>query len=155
MSSSNDAGELLTDVRRLAERFPLPHPIWHRFVAEMHVVIRDLFVALDVIAVLPRAQAELVRQVEGEAHRPLADAGGPSVAAARGRLRGLPVPEGEHPYLDEILVTLEAAEAVLAALAVADGEATFARRLQEACSPSTSGALSSTRSSGTPCNHKA
>ena len=67
MSSSNDAGELLAEVRRLAERFPLPHPIWHRFGAEMHAVIRDLFVALDVIAVLPRAQAELVRQVEGEA----------------------------------------------------------------------------------------
>ena len=129
MSSHDDAGELLAEVRRLAERFPLPHPIWHRFVPEMHEVIRDLFLALDAIAVLPRAQTELVRQIQHEADRLLDSAGGPAVAAARARLRDLPTPQGEHPYLDEILVTLEAAEAVLAALTVPGGEETFARRV--------------------------
>ena len=131
MSSSDETGELLAELRRLAERFPLPHPIWHRFVPEMHDVIRDLFVALDVIAVLPGARAELLRRVEGVARQPPDESGSPVIAAARARLRALPVPQGEHPYLDEILVTLEAAEAVLAALATADGEAAFARRLQE------------------------
>jgi hypothetical protein len=129
MSAHADAEELLGELRRLAERFPLPHPIWHRFVAEMHDVIRDLFVGLDAIAAVPRAQAELIRQVEGDA-RPL-DAGGPAIAAARARLRELATPQGEHPYLDEILVTLEAADAVLAALAIAGGEEAFAERLQE------------------------
>lgn len=122
--------ELVDEIRRLAERFPLPHPIWHRFVPEMHDVVRDLFVALDAIAELPDVQAELARRVDDESDRPPDDAGGPAVRAARERLRDLPVPQGEHPYLDEIRVTLDAADTVLSALAVADGEAEFGRRLQ-------------------------
>jgi len=121
----------LTEVRRLAERFPLPHPRWHGFVPEMHEVVRDLFVGLDAIATLPRLRAQLLRFVEDEAPAPAPDAGRPALAAARARLRDLPVPQGEHPYLDEIVVTLEAAELVLGALAAADGEAAFARLLQE------------------------
>ena len=123
--------ELVDEIRRLAERFPLPHPIWHRFVAEMHDVIRDLFVALDAITMLPLARVELARRVENDVGPVTDDAGGPAVRAARERLRNLPVPQGEHPYLDEIRVTLEAADALLSALAVADGESEFARRLQE------------------------
>jgi hypothetical protein len=122
--------ELVDEIRRLAERFPLPHPIWHRFVPEMHDVVRDLFVALDAIAELPDVQAELARRVADESDRPPDDAGGPALRAARARLRDLPVPQGEHPYLDEICVTLDAADTLLSALAVADGEAEFERRLQ-------------------------
>lgn len=132
MSSRAEADELLTELRRLAERFPLPHPIWHRFVPEMHEVVRDLFVALDVIETIPQAQAELVRQVESELQRPPDHSGTPTLEAARARLRCLPIPHGEHPYLDEILVTLEVAEAVLAVLALTGGEAAFARRLHDA-----------------------
>ena len=33
------------------------------------------------------------------------------------RLRALPIPEGQHPFLDEILPVLEAAELLLCALA--------------------------------------
>ena len=131
MSSGGDADELLAEIRRLGERFPLPHPIWHRFVPEMHAVVRDLFVALDAIAALPQAQAELVRRVDDGSSRPVEDTAGPALAAARRRLRDLAVPEGEHPYLDEIRLTLEAACAVLSALAGAMGEAEFARRLHQ------------------------
>lgn len=130
MAAQGDAGELIAEIRRLAERLPLPHPSWHRFVTEMHVVVRDLFVALDTVAVLPEAQAELAHRVGSHSDRPAADAGGPSVAAARERLRNLPVPEGEHPYLDEIRVALEAADELLCALAAGGGEAEFARRIQ-------------------------
>jgi hypothetical protein len=129
MSPSDEAGELLDELRRLAKRFPLPHPIWHRFVPEMHEVVRDLFTALDAIATLPRAQLELVLQVEANAEHANENAGGPALAAAQARLRDLPIPQGEHPYLDEILITLQAAKAALAALAAADGEAAFAHRL--------------------------
>lgn len=131
MSSRDDAGELLADVRRLAERFPLPHPIWHRFVPEMHDVIRDLFVALDAIAELPEAQVELARRIENGSDRAADDAGGPAIRDACERLRNLAVPQGEHPYLDEIRVTLDAAGALLSALVAADGEAEFARRLPD------------------------
>jgi hypothetical protein len=126
-----DANDLLVELRRLAERFPLPHPLWHRYVPEMLVVVRDLFFALDAIATCPPAQRELLLHVEGEAASPPEDAGGPAIAAVRARLRDLPIPSGEHPYLDEIVVTLEAANAAFAALTVAGGDEAFVRRVQE------------------------
>jgi hypothetical protein len=119
--------DLHAELKRLAERFPTPDPAWHRFVPEIHEVIRDLFVALDAVAALPGAQAALVQHIENDAAPPDEDAGGPALAAARRRLRDLPAPQGEHPYLDEIQVTLEAADALLSALAAAGGEAEFAR----------------------------
>jgi hypothetical protein len=128
--STPEAVALLAELRRLAERFPLPHPIWHPYVAEMHAVVRDLFTALDAIAAVPGAPAELVQRIDGPDGPSPGGAGGPALAAARDRLHALPRPQGEHPYLDEILVALEAAAAALDALAEADGEAEFARALQ-------------------------
>jgi len=122
--------ELLAELRLLAERLPLPHPYWHPYTDEMHVVMRDLFAALDAIALLPPARVELERHVEGEVEFPPPDAGGLALAAARRRLRDLPVPQGEHPYLAEIVPTLEAAAAALAALTVPGGEQAFAGRLR-------------------------
>ncbi|HWJ45266.1 MAG TPA: hypothetical protein VNR63_07745 [Gaiellaceae bacterium] len=119
--------DLLLELRRLAERFPLPHPRWHRYVPQMHAVIDDFGDALAAIAGIPEARQELLRLVESDADSPPAGAGGARVAAARERLRQLPLPEGEHPYVDEIRLTLEAAEAALAALAaVAGGDAALA-----------------------------
>jgi hypothetical protein len=121
--------ELLLELRRLAERLPLPHPFWHPYTDQMHVVVRDLFAALDAIALVPPAQVELLRHIEGKAQPPPPDAGGPTVAAARRRLRDLPLPDGQHPYLIEIVPTLEAADAALAALTVQGGEQAFASQL--------------------------
>jgi hypothetical protein len=121
--------ELLSELRRLAERMPLPHPFWHPYTGQMHVVVRDLFAAIDAIALLPHAQVELLSHVEGRAEAPPPDAGGPTVAAARKRLRDLPLPDGQHPYLFEIVPTLEAAAAALAALTVPGGEQAFASQL--------------------------
>jgi hypothetical protein len=45
-----------------------------------------------------------------------ADAGDGELAAATPRLRVLPLPAGEHPFLDEITATVEAAGQALAAL---------------------------------------
>jgi hypothetical protein len=121
--------ELLPELRLLAKAFPLPHPVWHPYTSEMQTVVRDLFAALHAIALVPTAGAELLRQIDGEVGVPPPDAGGPAVAAARKRLRELPIPQGEHPYLDEIRPTLEAATAALAALTVPDGEQAFSTQL--------------------------
>jgi hypothetical protein len=126
---TDDASDLLVEMRALAERFPLPHPLWHNYVPQMHAMIVDLTAALAALADLPRSQENLVAQVEGDADYPAEDAGGAAIASARRRLRALPIPQGEHPYLDEILLTLEAAEAALAALATAEGDRTFAAAL--------------------------
>ena len=121
-----DATELVAQVRQIARDFPLPHPRWHRFVPLMHEVVDDLVAALDAIAASPAAQAAFLTRIEAEAVNGV-DAPGPALAAAQARLRALPVPDGEHPYLDEIVVALEAAHAALAALASsADGETAFA-----------------------------
>ena len=127
----SEAGSLLGELRPLIERLPLPHPLWHRYVPLMHEVVADATAALAALETLPAARAELRRQLEGDGDYPPDDAGGPAIAAARLRLRELPVPQGEHPYLDEILLALEAAEAVLAALAAAGGDGAFARESRE------------------------
>jgi hypothetical protein len=126
------ANELLVEMRALVERFPVPDARWHLYVPAVRHVQRDLGAALDALDTLPDAQVELLRQVEGVAEYPPDHAGGPMLAAARARLRHLPVPRGEHPYLDEIVVTLEAAEAALASLASAAGEAAFAAKVSHA-----------------------
>jgi hypothetical protein len=117
--------ELLDELRRIADRFPLPHPFWHRYVPQMREVVADFHAAVAAIESLPEAQHELSRRVEGVGEDVAPDAGGPELAAARQRLRSLPVPEGEHPYIDEILVGLEGADAALAALAVTNGGDAF------------------------------
>jgi len=113
----------------MTERFPVPHPLWHRYVPQMREVLADFRAAVVALESLPDAQHELVRQVGGTGDDVATDAGGPALAAARDRLRSLPVPEGEHPYIDEILVGLEAAGAALTALAATGGGDVFAAEL--------------------------
>jgi len=139
MSSPGAADDVIAEMRALVERFPVPDPRWHLYVPAVRDVRRDLVVALDALATLPDAQAELLRYVDGVAVSPPADAGGPMLAAARARLRDLPTPVGHHPYVDEILVTLEASEAALAALASAEGEAAFAASVSPAISGAAEG----------------
>ena len=117
--------DLLDEIRRLARDFPLPHPRWHRHVPLMHAVVDDLTASIDAIAGSPAALASLEAVVAEDA---AADAAprSPALAAAWARLNELPVPEGEHPYPDDIRLALEAARTTLAALArVPDGEALF------------------------------
>lgn len=124
------AAELLEELRRLVARFPIPHPSWHGYVPEMRTVVRDLAAAIDALQSLPRAQAELLRRVEGRPEPQPEQPAGVALADAQERLRALPVPAGEHPFLDEIAVTIEAAEAALTALAASpDGERAFAAAL--------------------------
>jgi hypothetical protein len=121
------AEDVLDEVERLARGLPIPNPSWHGCVPEMHAMRANLLAAVVAIRELPAAAHELLRQVDGAADRPPDDAGGPFLRRARRELRSLPLPAGEHPFLDEIMPTFEAAEAALAALAsVHGGEAAFA-----------------------------
>jgi hypothetical protein len=135
VGASDAADALLGELRTLLERLPLPHPLWHPYVSEMHEVVFDATAALDAVARFPQAHPELRLQVAGDADYPPDGAGGPALAAARARLRALPIPHGEHPYLDEILVALDAAEAALATLAAAGGESAFAAALARLPTP--------------------
>lgn len=118
---SVDAEELVAELESLARELPVPHPSWHGFVPEMREMTASLLVATAAIRTLPEALEELARQVEGSAEYPPDDAGGAALAEARRQLRRLPLPAGQHPFLDEIVPTYEAAEAALAALAAVPG----------------------------------
>jgi hypothetical protein len=108
-----DATALL---RELARRFPIPEPRWHRHVDAMLACRRDLEQATRAIEADDAAARALDALVEQEALDVRA-ARPPAVAAALERLDRLPVPEGEHPFLDEIVPTLHAMRAALLAVA--------------------------------------
>jgi hypothetical protein len=78
-------------------------------------VAADLAAAVAALERLPAAANEVVRRIDADEEAP-ADAGDGDLAAATPRLRVLPLPAGEHPFLDEITATVEAAGQALAAL---------------------------------------
>lgn len=130
-ASETEAHELLAELRRLAERFPIPDSSWHAYVSELRQVAADLAAAVTALERLPDAAKELRRRIEGD-ERPVAP-GGPELASAAVRLQALPLPAGEHPFLDEIAVTVEASRRMIAALASAEGgeDAFAAARAEE------------------------
>jgi len=130
MTSVDEADDVLVEMRKLAERFPIPLPFWRRYVPEMRCVMRDFVAALDAIATLPSAKTELVRQVYGGAEHLSDDAGGRALAAASRRLRAL-----RSPRVNTRISTRSASRSRRqGALVCADGEAVFARVLQRGAS---------------------
>jgi hypothetical protein len=116
-------------VEALVAAFPVPHPSWHAYVPEMRACLGDLRRALEVCGQSPEVLGLALCAVEGELEQgfDVRRAGG-RLAAAYGRLGALPVPAGEHPFLDEIVPTLEATEALLVAVSlVPEAAAAFER----------------------------
>jgi len=123
--------ELYEAVAALAGAFPVPHPSWHGYVPEMRACLADLERALEVSEQAPETLALALRAVEGELEHGFdARHAGPGLAAAYRRLGTLPVPAGEHPFLDEIVPTLEAVEALLVAVSLVP---TAAAAFERAC----------------------
>jgi hypothetical protein len=102
------------ELRALAAAFPVPEQRWHAHVPEMRACMRDFRAAIRALDADPRAQEELDRLLDGS---PPADAAPAPVPEALARLDKLPAPEGEHPFVAEILPTLEAMRVVLHAVA--------------------------------------
>lgn len=106
--------QLLEEIRDLAAAFPVPQPSWHGYVAEMRACRADLVRAVEVAGEVPKVLDLVRRALDGELEEVFdARAASPALAAAYQRLGRLPIPAGEHPYLDEIVPTLEALEALL------------------------------------------
>ena len=114
-----DVDELLTELWRLAERFPIPDGSWHRYATELQYVAADFAAAVTALERPPEAVQELGRRLDDDAHP--VGRGGRELTAAAARLEALPFPAGEHPFLDEIAVTAEAMRQTIAALASVDG----------------------------------
>lgn len=108
--------ELLAELRTLAGRLPLPQPSWHPHVALIAACRSDLEAALDEAARDESALDLLAELIDG-VPAPSFDAdASPELTAAWERLQALPLPDGQHPFLDEILPALEALRLVLVAL---------------------------------------
>jgi hypothetical protein len=121
------ATEATTVLRGLADAFPVPSPVWHAHVSELRACLADFAAAIAAIERDAAAAAALDRLIEA-GRSPLERPDG-AVGEALRRLDGLPCPEGEHPYVDEIVPTLEAMRFALAAVAAsAPAAAAFAAR---------------------------
>lgn len=111
-SSATDQG-LIEEVGALAARFPVPDPSWHGYTAEMRACLADLAGAFEAARGDSSVVALLERAFGGEPERPFDAGAADRLSQAYERLGRLPIPAGEHPFLDEIIPTLEAMEALL------------------------------------------
>ena len=110
-----EPAELLAELRALAARMPMPQPAWHPQVAHISACRADLLEAIEAAAGDPAIldiAAALFNDPEAQLDRHASE----EVAAAWARLEALRLPEGQHPYLDEILPAVEALRVLLIAL---------------------------------------
>lgn len=125
------ATETTALLRELAERFPIPDGRWHPFDEAIRACRRDFDQSISAVESDGNAMQELEILLACEApEKP----GGLDavVAAALGRLDVLRVPEGQHPFIAEILPTLDAMRAILHAVAASPEATRFFRALQKA-----------------------
>lgn len=108
--------ELLTDLRCLCARLPLPQPSWHPYVPLIAACRTDFEQALALAADSPEAVERVAALVGGELELTFDPDASPELTAAWQRLEALPLPNGQHPYLDDILPALEALRLLLVAL---------------------------------------
>lgn len=108
--------ELLDTLRSLCVRLPVPGARWHPHVASIAAVRNDFEDALAQAAASRDALRLLDLLVAGSAEAGFDRTRSPQLTAAWDRLEALPVPEGRHPYLDEILPALDAHRLLLVAL---------------------------------------
>jgi hypothetical protein len=116
VAAVTDSAELLHELRNLSARLPVPQPSWHPYVPLILTLRKDCERAVELAAERPGTLELYAALVEGEAELAFEPGASPELAAAWKRLRALPIPEGEHPYLDEILPALDALRVLLVAL---------------------------------------
>lgn len=119
--------ETVPTLAELWDGVPIPAGSWHPGADEIRRLDSEVRAALAVAGEDDAVAGELERLVESGAAPPQA-AGTGRAAEARRLLAGLPRPEGRHPYLDEIVPALEAADLLFAAIgASTDGRTRFER----------------------------
>jgi hypothetical protein len=108
--------ELLAELRRLCARLPIPQPGWHPYVSHIAACRDDFEHALVLATDSPDALEVFAALVAGELEPAFDSDASLAPTAAWRRLEALPIPDGQHPYLDEILPALEALRFLLVAL---------------------------------------
>ena len=106
--------EAVAVLRELGRAFPRPDPRWHPYVEEIRTCLRDLEAAVGALERDPAAAAALDDFIERDV-RPVPSESD-AVRAAYARVDALPAPEGQHPFVAEILPSLDAMRVALAAV---------------------------------------
>ena len=113
---ASEAGELLRELRRLCDQLPVPQPSWHSYVAQIADCRTDFAHSLDLAARHPAVLELVAALIDGSVELGF-DVNAPhELTAVWRRLEALPLPSGQHPYLDEILPALEGHRLLLLAL---------------------------------------
>jgi hypothetical protein len=113
---TDESARLLHELRVLCARLPVPQPTWHPYVPLIRACREDFEYALALAAERPEVIERAAALVEEESEPRLDPGASPELTAAYERLRALPGPDGQHPFLDEILPTLAALRILLVAL---------------------------------------
>lgn len=106
---------ILGELRALLDRLPLPQPSWHPHVPEILACRDDFAASIGAAAERPEALDAFAELLDEESAELEPDAPA-ELQEAWARLHALPIPEGQHPFLDEILPALEAMRLLLVAL---------------------------------------
>jgi hypothetical protein len=124
-----DTGAALDVLLEVCSRLPVPDPGWHPHARAIGAVRADFEHAVEIAQLVPEVLEEVARSIDADDLAALAPSAGPELRAAWARLEALPVPEGRHPFLDEIVAALEAAKVTLAAVGrSAEASRRFERR---------------------------
>ncbi len=118
---ASEPHELLTELRVLCARLPVPQPSWHPYVPELAACRGDFERALERAAEQPSVLERVAALLDGDAAPVLDTGASPDLTAAWRRLEALPRPGGQHPYLGEILPALDALRLLLVALSRTTG----------------------------------
>lgn len=118
MSAATETrSELLSELRSLAEKLPLPQPSsGHPYIPQIVACRDDFLWALEAAEARPAALDVLADLIDGDAMAAIDPAASPELLEAWERLRALPLPQGQHPYLGEIMSALGALRLLLVAL---------------------------------------
>jgi hypothetical protein len=113
---ATEMSELFAELHGLCARLPVPQPSWHPYVSQIAACRSDFEQALALAAAQPAALERLTALLDGDAEPAFDGGASPELAAAWRRLEALPLPSGQHPYLDDIIPALEAYRLLLIAL---------------------------------------
>lgn len=113
---ASETSELLTELHGLCDRLPVPQSGWHPYVAQIAACRSDFERSLDLAIDWPKALELVAGLLESSSEPSFDEDTTPELSAAWQRLQTLPLPDGQHPYLDDILPALVAHRLLLVAL---------------------------------------
>ena len=113
---ATDTSELPAELLRLCARLPVPRPSWHPYVSQIAACRSDFEQALALAAEHPAVLERVAALIDDEHELTFEPNASTWLTLAWQRLAALPLPEGQHPYLDEVLPALDALRLLLVAL---------------------------------------